>query len=102
MKPIRRTLAAIAALASLAAAAHTGDLATVAQGQVQGVTAGGVTSFKGIPYAAAPVGPLRWRAPQAPPDWQGVRKADAFGPACMQPVGFPMAVSEDCLTLNVW
>jgi len=99
MKPI---LIALAAALSLAAAARAGDLATVVQGRLQGVTAGAVTSFKDIPYAAAPVGPLRWRPPQPAAAWPAVRKADAFGPACTQPMGFPMPMSEDCLTLNVW
>jgi len=59
--------------------------------------------FRGIPFAAAPVGELRWRTPQPAPRWDGVRKADQFGPRCMQrggPGGPPM--SEDCLFLNVW
>ena len=66
-----------------------------------------VTVFRGIPYAAAPVGNLRWRAPQPPPAWEGVRSAAAFGPMSPQPrtaateaLGLPM--SEDCLHLNVW
>ena len=66
---------------------------------------GEVQVFKGIPYAAPPVGDLRWRPPQAPQPWQGVRQATEFGPACAQPASlmgnFPNQ-SEDCLTLNVW
>ena len=62
--------------------------------------AGGVISFKGIPYAAPPVGALRWRAPQPVKPWQGVLDASEFGPSCMQPDDVPK--SEDCLTLNVW
>ena len=66
--------------------------------------------FKGIPYAGAPVGDLRWRAPQTPVKWEGVRKADQFSAACMQspfPEGSPFRdapepVSEDCLYLNIW
>ncbi len=69
----------------------------------------GVRSFKGIPFAAPPVGELRWRAPQPVKPWRGVRKADEFGPRCMQRTG-PGAdywfrggsASEDCLYLNVW
>jgi para-nitrobenzyl esterase len=69
-----------------------------------------VCAFKGIPYAAPPVGPLRWQPPQMPQDWNGVRRADAFGPRAIQPnrprhavgyFGFE-SESEDCLTLNVW
>src|SRR4051794_4080193 len=66
--------------------------------------------FKGIPYAAPPVGELRWRAPAAPAKWQGVRTADKFSATCMQapyPEGSPFRTgaeptSEDCLYLNVW
>jgi para-nitrobenzyl esterase len=64
-----------------------------------------ITVYKGIPYAAAPVGALRWRAPAPAPAWEGVRRADRFGHLCPQPVdtGAPaQAMSEDCLTLNVW
>ncbi len=77
-------------------------------GLVSGVEADGVVSFKGIPYAAPPVGPLRWRPPQPPAPWPGVRAAEAYGHDCMQepfpsdaaPLGTPP--SEDCLTVNVW
>ena len=61
--------------------------------------------FKGIPYAAPPVGELRWRAPQPAPAWTGVRRAYEFGRACPQGPSkdIPLAdMSEDCLTLNVW
>ncbi len=59
--------------------------------------------FKGIPFAAPPAGNLRWRAPQPPPHWDGVRKADEFSAVCMQNSNNPAAKpSEDCLYLNVW
>ncbi|AEG50936.1 Carboxylesterase [Sphingobium chlorophenolicum L-1] len=81
---------------------------TIAAGRLQGVTEDGVTSFKGIPFAAPPVGALRWRAPQPVPAWSGVRDASNYGNDCMQlpvandaaPLGMPPA--EDCLYLNVW
>jgi para-nitrobenzyl esterase len=57
--------------------------------------------YKGIPFAAPPVGDLRWRAPKPAAHWDGVRKADAFGPTCMQGNG-GAGTSEDCLFLNVW
>jgi para-nitrobenzyl esterase len=69
---------------------------------------GGVRSFLGIPFAAAPTGALRWQAPQPAPAWDGVRQAAGFGPRCMQlPLFSDMVfrsdgVSEDCLYLNVW
>ena len=60
----------------------------------------GVTVFRGIPFAAPPVGNFRWKPPQPPIPWQGVRAADTFGPACVQRRAVLM--SEDCLYLNVW
>jgi len=77
-------------------------------GLVSGVAESGVVAWKGIPYAAPPVGDLRWRAPQAVTPWTGVRAADAYGHDCMQlpfpsdaaPLGTPP--DEDCLYLNVW
>ena len=79
-----------------------------AQGILAGVREGGVWSFKGIPYAQAPVGDLRWREPQAPKEWTGVRRADRFGPRPMQPTLWSdmifrsTTMSEDCLYLNIW
>jgi len=73
--------------------------------QVLGVVQAGVASFKGIPYASAPVGSLRWRPPQPPPVSDTIRSAYEYGPACRQP-SMPGAgsvrTSEDCLTLNVF
>jgi para-nitrobenzyl esterase len=79
----------------------------VESGLLQGVAAGdGVVAFKGVPYAAPPVGPLRWRPPQPAPRWSGVRAASDFGPICPQGASFGRPAgakeSEDCLTLNVW
>jgi para-nitrobenzyl esterase len=77
-------------------------------GPVEGLAGDGVTIFRGIPYAAAPVGERRWREPAPALSWQGVRKADHFSPACSQtgptyPPDQPVeAVSEDCLFLNIW
>jgi len=69
-------------------------------GTIRGIQANGVVSFKGIPYAAPPVGKLRWREPQPVKHWRGMRDAGKFGPECMQTDSVPK--SEDCLTLNVW
>jgi para-nitrobenzyl esterase len=79
--------------------------AKVTGGIVSGVAENGITIFKGIPFAAPPVGELRWKAPAPVTPWSGVRKADAFAHACMQPPnsqGNTAPVSEDCLYLNVW
>ena len=61
-----------------------------------------VIAFKGIPYAAPPVGDLRWRPPQPADGWQGVRDASASGPICIQNGGQDVPQDEDCLLLNVW
>ena len=71
-------------------------------------TSAGIRVFRGIPFAAPPVGELRWKAPQPVKNWEGVRQAVEFGPSCMQrPVFGDMefrnkGMSEDCLYLNVW
>jgi para-nitrobenzyl esterase len=80
----------------------------VAGGRIAGVVANDIVSFKGIPFAAPPVGPLRWKAPEPVKPWTGVKQAAAFGPSCMQDpmfarlFGAPPEMSEDCLYLNVW
>ena len=77
----------------------------VTGGEVQGAVTEGISIFKGIPFAAPPVGDLRWKAPAPVKAWTGIKKADAFGPACMQAAGGMRStapVSEDCLYLNVW
>jgi len=78
-------------------------------GKISGLEAGGVASFKGIPYVAPPTGDLRWRPPHTIAPWGGTRNAKDFGAACPQPsilehtyhIKFEN-LSEDCLTLNVW
>jgi para-nitrobenzyl esterase len=73
-------------------------------GLVEGVAKGDVTVYKGVPFAAPPVGALRWRAPQPAAEWSGVLEADQFAPGCVPSMGDPppSGASEDCLYLNVW
>lgn len=87
----------------------------IESGLIEGVVNApdGVVAFKGIPFAAAPVGNLRWQSPQPTVPWEGVRKADRFGASCSQRINeatppytkefrVPNELSEDCLFLNVW
>jgi para-nitrobenzyl esterase len=76
-------------------------------GAISGVRNEGLVVYKGVPFAAPPVGNLRWRPPAPVAPWTGTRHADSFAPACMQegvsmPGEAPPAVSEDCLYLNIW
>jgi len=76
-------------------------------GPVQGAFEDGLTVYKGIPFAAPPVGDLRWRAPQPVEKWDGVKETVQFAPACIQgmmmgPGGNGPAPNEDCLYLNIW
>lgn len=106
MTKVGNTLLAIAAVALPASA--EAQVVTTDTGKVAGSTADGVSSWKGIPFAAPPIGELRWRAPQPAAKWTGVREATNYGPDCMQlpfpsdaaPLGTTPA--EDCLTVNVW
>jgi len=83
--------------------ASTPTVAQTQSGPVRGVTTGNLIAFRGIPYAAPPVGNLRWKAPQPPASWTGVRDASAFGNVCAQIYGNgQFAGSEDCLVLNVF
>jgi para-nitrobenzyl esterase len=81
------------------------EYADITGGRVQGEVTDSLASFKGLPFAAPPVGALRWRVPQPVVPWSGVRKADTFARACVQPWGGnpePNLLGEDCLYLNVW
>lgn len=87
------------------------EVLTIEQGKVRGLVEGDVEVFRGIPYAAPPVGDLRWKPPAPPSPWESVRDCFEFGAACPQnnnplqhmlPLGAIKSFSEDCLTLNVY
>jgi para-nitrobenzyl esterase len=103
--------AGIALLALASPAQASDDLVVKTDwGKVQGKMSadGQARDFLGIPFAAPPIGPLRWKPPQPAPKWHGVRQATSFGSRCMQQTHYADMVfrdpgeSEDCLTLNVW
>ena len=102
---------AVSVLAMTPVAAWAGQPVVHAPaGALRGVAADGFEVFEGVPYAAPPVGAGRWKPPAEAAAWKGVRDAAAFGPACFQPkpragsiyAEPPVAMSEDCLSLNVW
>lgn len=105
-----RAIAIALSLCVTVGAAHAApvDRVVVESGALQGAVEDGVVAFKGVPFAAPPVGDLRWRPPQPLARWQGVRDAGSYGHDCMQkpfpsdaaPLGTTPA--EDCLVLNVW
>ncbi|MBN2168300.1 MAG: carboxylesterase family protein, partial [Actinobacteria bacterium] len=81
------------------------EVIEVESGKLNGTEREGVWTYLGIPFAAAPVGELRWREPQPVEPWDGVRECNSFGPSCPQPKSMIFSVgktSEDCLHLNVW
>ena len=84
---------------------HAAPVVRIEGGAVRGAVGPGVYEFLGLPYAAPPTGNLRWRPPQGPGEWHGVRDATQFGPSCLQaasPFAPPAPFSEDCLYLNVY
>jgi para-nitrobenzyl esterase len=115
---VHRPAAAVLCVAALLTASETVrarmDTVKTDAGMVAGTaSAGGVTAYLGIPYAAPPVGELRWKPPQPTTHWQGVRMADRFGTSCMQNQAgsrLPWTeefmtqgpTGEDCLFPNVW
>lgn len=101
----------IALALSACATAAAAPVIEAPAGTLRGEALEGVNVFRGIPYAAAPTGQLRWQPPVAATRWEGERDATGFGPACHQPPSRPgsiyapaeaLATSEDCLSLNVW
>jgi para-nitrobenzyl esterase len=111
-RPAMRIALSLALTAFSAVAARCGDQVTVDSGKLKGAynSDHSVLMFKGVPFAAPPVGNLRWKAPQPARKWDGVRAADKFGPACLQTDVFGDILqfmrdaqpSEDCLNLAIW
>src|SRR5262245_61348380 len=108
-----RRIALFVVLAAFSAAvARSADEVTVESGKLKGIYSSdrSVLMFKGVPFAAPPVGDLRWRAPQPAKSWSGVRAADKFGPACLKTDVFgdilqfmrDASPAEDCLNLTIW
>src|SRR5690242_16919342 len=95
---IQKALSALA-FATLTLCAQEGPAVSIATGQLRGAAAGSGAVFKGIPFAAAPVGDLRWREPAPAKAWTGVLDGTKFSARCIQN---GQDVSEDCLYLNVW
>lgn len=87
---------------------HSAPTVKIQNGTIEGLDESGIKTFKGVPFAAPPVGEFRWREPQPVQNWTGVRKAIKFGPRAMQlPLFGDMnfrsdGMSEDCLYLNIW
>jgi para-nitrobenzyl esterase len=111
MSCLRRLLGCVAAVCLAApVVAQTGPVVHAPAGTARGETRGDLHIFKGLPFAVAPVGWRRWKPPTAMSVWKGERDASKFGPACYQPksppgsiyADAPQAMSEDCLTLNIW
>ena len=116
MKKYLLLMGLAALLAACSAPTPQSPVLTVEGGQIQGVPAdvAGVTVFRGIPFAAPPIGENRWRAPQPVVPWEGVRLCDKFGHPAFQAAHYPggyttewgygdeAPYSEDCLYLNVW
>ncbi|HEY7323492.1 MAG TPA: carboxylesterase family protein [Streptosporangiaceae bacterium] len=92
------------ASAPRSASPHLGLVVSTTGGQIRGKHAGSTDDYLGIPYAAPPVGALRWQPPQPAPRWHGTRQATQFAPHCPQPTGVfgRPSTSENCLYLNVF
>jgi para-nitrobenzyl esterase len=86
-----------------AATTTTPPIVQTSQGAISGKLTNAVRAYLGIPYAAPPIGDLRWQSPQAPQSWSGTRDGTAFGSRCAQPLSIvsPASTEEDCLFLNV-
>ncbi|WP_372786495.1 carboxylesterase/lipase family protein [Phenylobacterium sp.] len=104
---MKRQIAVLGAILALVPVVASAATVRTNAGRLHGSDADGIGVYEGVPYAAPPLGPLRWREPQPVQPWTGVREATAFAPACAQ-LGVSMPgepdpkTAEDCLYLNVW
>ena len=105
MRHYLSSLASIVILSAVVGSARAAiESADVTGGRLKGEVTNGIASFKGVPFAAPPVGALRWRAPQPVVEWSGTRNANTLAPACAQPwyewmKEMKVAINEDCLYL---
>ena len=108
MRHYLSSLASIVILSAVVGSARAAiESADVTGGRLKGEVTNGIASFKGVPFAAPPVGALRWRAPQPVVEWSGTRNANTLAPACAQPwyewmKEMKVAINEDCLYLDLW
>jgi para-nitrobenzyl esterase len=106
-KVLLRALLLVVVLATSAITLAQSPKALTESGAISGLRQSGLSVYKGVPFAAPPIGDLRWRPPTPVAGWSRTRKTDAFAPACVQtgvsmPGETPPTVSEDCLYLNIW
>ena len=109
LRTLSSSFAVIVIVTSFVCAAAAGAQVMTTAGSVRGTNLadGRIRVFKGVPYAAPPVGEFRWKEPRPADKWTGVRDATEFGAQCMQgpifsDITFPRPASEDCLNLNIW
>lgn len=102
MRTIKPFLSIIAILSFAISYSQLSTTIKVHEGKLQGTTENGLTVFKGVPFAAPPIGDLRWHSPMPPAKWEGIRQANSFAPAPIQGGNPPAGKSEDCLYLNIW
>jgi len=96
------SISAAAAAQPVSCTVSEADVVCTEQGPVRGVPEGDTLAFKGIPYAKPPIGTLRWKPPEAPARWAGIRDGSLVGAVCPQLAGKEVKGEEDCLYLNIW